>query len=169
MTFHLITEYSAALLGTHFSPASGFGSLRSPGEESSMTPLCFPQENFKHRTSPWKKIPHPKQKTFSFNTLQPFSISMSPHTKFQIIGLSKRSQRFGQGTRQSRLVEPTGKGIPWNLQSFCLMLIHFGLVIGKFANFLYIPRCLHMSQASENPRTKGSSIPVQKIRLHNAC
>ena len=136
MAFHLITEYSAALLGISSFLACFWVAWKPEvawrGVINSPPPQLFPHKKTSSTEHPYeRRIPHPKQKTFSFNTFQPFSISISPHTKFHIIGLSKRSQRFGQGTRQSCLVEPTGKGIPWNLQSFCLMLIHFGLVIGN--------------------------------------
>lgn len=137
MAFHLITEYSAALLGIPF--LACFWVAWKPevawrGVINSPPPNCFPQENFKHRPSLRKANSTPETKNFQFQhvpTSNHFQSPFPPHTKFQIIGLSKRSQRFGQGTRQSCLVEPTGKGIPWNLQSFCLMLIHFGLVIGN--------------------------------------
>lgn len=107
-----------------------------------MTPQLFPTRKLQAQTIPMEENFTPKNKKLSVSTRSNhFQSPFPPGPKFQIFGLSKRSQRFGQGTRQSCLVEPTGKGIPWNLQSSCLMLIHFGLVIGNtFTNVFTCPK-----------------------------
>lgn len=155
MAFHLITEYSAALLGIPF--LACFSVAWKP-EVAWRGVINDPPTVSHKKTSstdhPYeRRIPHPKQKTFSFNTFQLPTIF---NLHFPPIQNSKSSASRRDRSVSARVPD---KAAWWSQR----VKESHGISKGnwQFRNFLYFYTCLHMSQASENPRTMRSSIPAQ--------